>query len=168
MIQIKASNCDISFQIDDEDLAFVLSHTKNWQIKFNRNNTTVAGVFATSKILKQTVYLNRILFKHIPEGLTVDHIDRNPLNNQKLNLRLATPLQQCYNQGPKYNKKYKGVFRSYGESTYYVQIRYEDSNGKKLRYTKYNNFKTQEEAALHANEKFRELHGNFAYQNQIP
>lgn len=35
----------------------------------------------------------------IPKGMTVDHKDKNPLNNKIENLRLATSSQQCINRG---------------------------------------------------------------------
>lgn len=34
----------------------------------------------------------------IPEGMTVDHVDRNPSNNRIENLRLKTPSGQCHNR----------------------------------------------------------------------
>jgi len=48
-----------------------------------------------------TGYLYRIIaeriFGAIPEGFEVDHVDRNPLNNTRWNLRLATPRAQKWN-----------------------------------------------------------------------
>lgn len=34
----------------------------------------------------------------IPEGMTVDHVDRDPSNNRIENLRLATASEQCHNR----------------------------------------------------------------------
>ena len=44
-------------------------------------------------------------------GQEIDHIDGNPSNNQKSNLRFATSSQNKINRGPKKNNKsgYKGV-----------------------------------------------------------
>jgi hypothetical protein len=52
----------------------------------------------------------------IPEGLTVDHIDRDTTNDRSWNLRLATPSQQQLNKGrgaTKYDLP-KGVTRMHG------------------------------------------------------
>lgn len=65
---------------------------------------------------KQIVhYLHRVVWETvngpIPGRLQIDHADRNGLNNQIDNLRLATPRQQVWNRSHRKNRKYpyKGV-----------------------------------------------------------
>ena len=47
-----------------------------------------------------------------PKNFVIDHIDHNPLNNQKSNLRICSRAQNCMNQLPQKiqkSSKYKGV-----------------------------------------------------------
>lgn len=52
---------------------------------------------------KKQVYLHRYLHELenviIPDGMTIDHVDRNPVNNQLSNLRIAGPSENSCNQG---------------------------------------------------------------------
>lgn len=61
-------------------------------------------------------YLHRAVVERqygtIPPGLVVDHIDGDPLNNRRLNLRICLQAENVRNNKPKAGKKsrYKGVF----------------------------------------------------------
>lgn len=68
----------------------------------------------------------------VPEGYTVDHIDRNPLNNQIDNLRLATSAQQQHNQGPRKTNTsgYKGV--SLDKRCQKYRVRITDIDGEEI------------------------------------
>jgi hypothetical protein len=50
-----------------------------------------------------TIWMHRAIWERahgpIPEGYTVDHADRDTLNNRRSNLRLATSSQQMQNRG---------------------------------------------------------------------
>lgn len=66
----------------------------------------------------------------IPEGMEIDHIDTNPLNNRIENLRLASSGNNKWNMNkPSHNTSgYKGVslFKATGKYEAYIKI-----NGKK-------------------------------------
>jgi len=63
-------------------------------------------------------FFHNMVMKHIPTDITVDHINRNKLDNRKVNLRLVDRRIQIINQGMRedntsgvkgvsFNKKYK-------------------------------------------------------------
>ena len=79
----------------------------------------------------------------LDSSLEIDHIDRNPLNNNIHNLRIVTRQENMYNQGAKGYTKYGNGWRSY--------IR----KNKQL-FSKY--FKKEEDAKAWYLEKKKELH----------
>lgn len=96
------------------------------------------------------------------DNIYVDHIDRNKLNNQKSNLRLATYGQNEINKPKKKNasSKYKGVIYDKERKKWRTELTY-----KGVTYTK--RFNTEREAGLYHNELALKIHGEFAYLNVI-
>jgi hypothetical protein len=99
-------------------------------------------------------YAHRIIFEmfnyEIPEGMQVDHIDRNRLNNRLENLRLAT------NQENQRNKYAKGFTWNKRFNAFQAQIMVNKKN-KNLGY-----YKTQEEARAAYLTARSKLFGEFA------
>jgi hypothetical protein len=95
-------------------------------------------------------------FGKISDGMTIDHIDRNPLNNKIENLRLATQSQNSINTSvPKNNTTgYKGVLTT-PSGKFQARLGYK---GKKLYLGL---FDTAEEAAECVKENSKKLYGEF-------
>ena len=72
---------------------------------------------------QQHLYLHRFIM-NAPQGLIVDHIDGNPLNNKRENLRLATVAENGQNRGkPATNTSgFKGVDFHKGTGKFRAQI----------------------------------------------
>lgn len=90
--------------IDDEDYES-LSKYRWWLSKQGYVMTTLY----IPKYKQKHIYLHRMVLPGVP---IVDHKDRNPLNNQKDNLRACTVRQNSHNSKPKSNSvhsKHKGV-----------------------------------------------------------
>ena len=94
--------------VDDEDWERVTRY--KWNSVPNRNHThyAVRGIYdpLTRKISRQ--WLHRFILD-APDGITVDHIDRNGLNCQRNNLRLATRSQQQINRNSWSISGFRGV-----------------------------------------------------------
>jgi hypothetical protein len=121
--------------------------------------------YAKSGGAYNSVYMHRII-TNAPIGMEVDHINGNPLDNRKCNLRICTGAQNRYNRpaygGKKKNKSgYKGVWRPKNSKKYVAEIRY---NLKKYHLGSFN---TPEEAACAYNKKALEFFGEYARLNKI-
>ena len=124
--------------------------------------------------LKDKVYFaHRLIwemnFGKIPEGMLIDHIDGNGLNNRLENLRLCTPRENSFNRTGRKDTKscYKGVHfhkKDNGEPRKFpwrAQIQKD-----KVIHVKCG-FKTEREAAMYYNKKAVEFFGEFAKLNDV-
>lgn len=93
------------------------------------------------------------------QGDLIDHINRDPLDNRRCNLRRATKAQNNANSGPRGNAQYKGVTYHQRDGRWLAQI----TSGKTKRHL--GNFCTAEAAAKAYDKAAFELWGQFAYLN---
>lgn len=102
--------------------------------------------------------MHRFMFKNeIPEGLVVDHINGNGLDNRRANIRFVTPQQNEFNSKPRRGRKFKGAHRN--GARWGSEIRH---NG--VRHY-LGQFKTEIEAARAYNEAAKRLFGEYAWLN---
>jgi hypothetical protein len=114
------------------------------------------------KEIKKNVKMHREILSAAPSSI-VDHIDGNPLNNTRSNLRIATPAENVRNKRKNGTKKtkYKGVYLRPENGTWRVKI---EKNGKQ-----YNigHFSSEREAAIAYNKAALEMFGEFAKLNEV-
>ena len=151
----------------DKDLA---SH--KW-FASNRASGNTYACRDTKKSKRQTRhYLHRVILarklgRDIPPGMVVDHINNNPLDNRRSNLRLATISENLSNgrrprlKNPKMKAPYRGVYWIEEKHKWRAQI---SIRGKTL-YLGYHN--TAEDAALAYNEAAAKYRPKFSRYNVI-
>jgi hypothetical protein len=159
MKKLKLKNCDKFTLIDDED--FDLLNQFQWEITTNNYVRAKIDYINTKE---KRVYLHRFLMKP-PINKFVDHIDGNPLNNQKCNLRVCTARENVINskRHGKYSK-YKGVSYCSTEKRKKRWVAACEVNNKRITIGRYY---TEKEAADAYNKKALELFGEFAKINKI-
>ncbi len=135
--------------IDDNDYPLLVNYSWHYNTK---------GYAYYSKSMTEKVSMTSMIMNP-PKGYEVDHIDRNPLNNQRYNLRIVTHQQNCHNRSkPKRgNSPYVGVEFQDGNWSAFLTI-----NGK---YTYLGQFPTASIAALARDMWEVYYHGKYAYTN---
>ena len=139
--------------VDDEDYDYL----NQFKWCASKNGKTHYAI-RRSNIKGKVVYLRmHRLIMHTPEGIEVDHMDRNGLNCQKYNMRNCTHKQNLCNQRPHGASKYIGVSISKGKIRASIKIK---NKHKHIGY-----FKTEEEAAIARDIFAKEHFGEFANFN---
>jgi hypothetical protein len=102
-------------------------------------------------------------FGQPPEGVIIDHKDRNPLNNRIDNLRLATYQQNSFNvpSSAGATSKYKGVHWMKLQNKWAASIQFADKQ------YHIGTFDCEKEAAKAYQELAKELHGEFYVHIEI-
>lgn len=145
---------------DDQDRDLVES--SNWRVAFNGKTLKrkPSGLFAS--LNGEHVMFHRMVMAP-PPGMTVDHINGNPLDNRRANMRLATRSQNAMNRGPDADNSsgLKGVYRHNGakQSKTKPWIALIQSNRKRRHL---GCFATAQEAHEAYKRAAIELHGEFA------
>lgn len=153
MKKILLSHNEKVLLIDDED--YELVRTLNLHIQKNERRVYV---FYKGK----TTSLARVLVD-VPSHLEIDHINHNPLDNRRKNLRTCSRLQNEANKPPGKNNTsgYKGVYWEKKEMKWVARIK---ENRKNIRL---GSFKSKVKAAKAYNEAAKRIHGEFAWLNPV-
>lgn len=82
--------------------------------RWRASGAYAAGTVGGDKVLMHRVVMCRMLNAAIPAGLFVDHINGNPHDNRRANLRLANRYQNAQNQKRHCNNSsgFRGVTRA--------------------------------------------------------
>jgi hypothetical protein len=146
--------------VDDEDYEHLAC--KPW----GAANPHGTGYYAMRKEKRNgkmvAVYMHREIMTP-PDGMTVDHIDGNGLNNQRGNLRFATGHEQMWNRPLVRSNKsgFKGVSWYKQKGCWQANI----TVWNKQKFIGY--FEDKIEAAKAYNDAAKRLHGEFARLNAI-
>jgi hypothetical protein len=143
--------------VDDEDFERLLQYKWHYHLGYARTNVTISPG-------KQKTLLMHSLIMGVVEGLEIDHINGDGINNRKSNLRSVTHAQNTRNLGMRKKETssmYKGVSWHTRMNKWMSYIRF---NGEK-RYLGY--YEIEESAALAYNEAATLLFGEFARPNVL-
>lgn len=109
--------------VDDEDYEWLSQWKwcphKNGHATYAHRNLKIGDHWGV-------ILMHREIMKLQPgDGIIIDHIDRNSLNNQKSNLRVSNKSQNAINSRLNCNNSsgYRGVFLDRRDGKWYSQIR---------------------------------------------
>lgn len=139
--------------IDAEDLPR-LNNGKGWGVYKGRARVCFAR--------KGKAHLIHRLIMDAPDGMSVDHINGNTLDNRKINLRVCSQAENSRNRVSKNQHGFKGVMRNRLpklKKQYRATITY----NYRAYHSRY--FSTPEEAAIEYDKMATKYHGDFAKLN---
>ena len=146
--------------VDEDDYEALNQYS--WY-KWRSGNNWYAVRTITVKYPKQQMFMMHRVVLEAPEGVMVDHINGNSLDNRRSNLRLCNNTQNQQNAKLRVDNKtgYKGVTQHKMFNKFQAKIKH---NGKQIHLGLHD---TVKEAAQAYNQKAKELFGEFARLNEI-
>lgn len=150
--------CPFYFDIDDYNLV-----KQYCWYKYNGYITTNTPIeLKNTNKYKNQIRLHRLIM-NCPDDMVVDHINHDPTDNRKSNLRIATPLQNGFNRSTLCNST-SGVtgvsqYKDTGKWRAYIML-----HNKQLYLGTYTNFEDAVAARKKAEEK---IFGEYSYDNSV-
>lgn len=139
--------------VDDNDFAWL----SQWKWSFHSGGYAYRLISENGR--RKAVHMHRLII-NAPDGMDVDHVDGDGLNNRRSNLRIATRSENLRNRRTRApSSGYKGV-ALHRQSGLYRSVIYLDTKQITLGY-----FRNATDAALAYDAKARELFGAFARLN---
>lgn len=132
-----------------------------FSIKGTRNFYAVRRVKGTNGTRFAMTYMHRELIE-FPDGMLIDHVNQNSMDNRRANLRAATRAQNIRNRKKFSNStgsKYKGIYWDKNRKRWITRIMLE----KKKIHLGY--FQNEIDAAKAYDRAARKYHGEFASLN---
>lgn len=141
--------------VDNQDYEKVVQW-KDWYVLGGRVARKSARIGTPGR---KTVYMHRLIMSP-KDGMVVDHIDGNALNNQRSNMRVCTSHQNKMNRHKvRGSSKYKGACWDKSRNKWLSQI---TSKGKRM-FLGY--FDNEEDAAIVYDVAAQLFHGEYAKLN---
>lgn len=81
--------------VDAHDIDLVEGYS--WCVRKDRTRRDGASFLPVARVGGRVTRMHHLIIGRPPDGLVVDHIDGQPLNNRRSNLRLATPAMNSRN-----------------------------------------------------------------------
>lgn len=105
-----------SILVDDEDS--LLLSTKKWRVDYrkDKNGTTWPSTVREARVNGRSIH--SFLLIALP-GFLIDHINGDPLDNRRSNLRITDHKRNMWNRRVSYNSRsgYKGVYPNTGKNS---------------------------------------------------
>lgn len=153
------------FTIVDDDDYERFGHL-NWHLSHGRAVRRYGKWSRETKGYKGNVWLHREIMGN-PEGLFVDHINGNPLDNRKANLRLCTQSQNMGNARKTTSRKTTSRFKGVAYQPAYKNKwgAYIGKSGDGRLWL--GSYPTELDAALAYNKAAIDMYGEFARLNEV-
>jgi hypothetical protein len=154
-IHLNKKNDDRRIIVDDED--YERTSKIHWSVG-GKGSISISHNSSSGR----TIQIGRFILNENRSEYQVDHINRNPFDNRKTNLRICTHHQNQMNRGLRSDNKsgFKGVAFEKGK-WWSARIKYKE----KRIFIGF--FKEKIEAAKAYNEKAKEIFGEFAWLNPV-